>query len=115
MSSVSTSNDGKEQINSYSMLEIKLCTDIKIGHGDPLFHRSICSRIQMANTITTMSMDSNSFVYMYSYSCYLFPLVMYYFSLLGLKVKKVCCSKLPKLNKKAHKGIKIFSFIRFIR
>ncbi|KAF1506847.1 hypothetical protein FQA23_0003208, partial [Aptenodytes patagonicus] len=23
----------------------------------------------------------------------------------GRKVKKVCCSKLPKLNKKAHKGI----------
>lgn len=41
VSGISTSNDGKEQINSCSMLATKLCTDVKISHDDPWFHRSL--------------------------------------------------------------------------
>lgn len=52
-------------------------------------------------------------VYMYNYLHHLSPWVMYDFSPLGRKVK-ACCSKLPKLNKKAHKGNKIYSFITLI-
>lgn len=59
VSGVTTSNAGKEQINFCSVLGTKLCTDIKISRDDPLFHRSLCSRISMANTVIKMPAGSS--------------------------------------------------------
>jgi len=71
VSGISTSNDGKEQINSCSMLGTMLCTDVKISHDDPFFHRLLCSRISRVNTVITTPVDSNPFgVYVQLFALY---------------------------------------------
>lgn len=55
------SNDGKEQISSCSTPGTKLCRDLKIGHDNSLFYRSLHTRMSVVNTVIKMSVDSDTF------------------------------------------------------
>lgn len=55
------SNDGKEQVSSCSTLGTKLCSDLKISHDNTLFYRSLHTRMSVVNTVSKMSVDSDTF------------------------------------------------------
>lgn len=55
------SKDGKEQISSCCTLRAKLCRDLKLSHANPLFYRSLHTRMSVVNKVIKMSVDSGTF------------------------------------------------------